>query len=530
MDEMTAFDQQIAREVVREAGPSEPVDGAAIFTAITAAQSPKWRSQSMFSATKFVVAGAILALFGGFLLAGVLTQPSEEQMPAVGASASPEVNPTVVPTSAPQASDGAGTFSPAGSLPEPRFGHTATLLRDGRVLVIGGEHPTDDPQGLGIATVAGAMVWDPGTASFSHAGSLAEARSGHTATLLRDGRVLVVGGYDYDDCEGYCFHNIEGAEVWDPETATFSPAGSLDTAREAHAAILVPDGRVLIVGGFNDEGSGHLRTAEVWDPGTETFSPAGSLDLARILPDATLLPDGRVLIAGARGESFRPRLSAEIWDPRTLSSVPVGSFAHTHDGHRLAGFSTTRLDDGDILLVGGEYDLDPTGDNDFHYVATALVWDPESGESRAVGRLAQERAFHTATRLHDGRVLVFGGGSSPDHGELASAELWDPATGSFTTAGALDERREGHSMTLLDDGRILVVGGMGDEEALASAEVWAPGAQQSAEQDIAETTAATPDLLPGVDLVTEEIEPGVYQVVSDGAVGPVVRLAVAGTE
>jgi hypothetical protein len=94
MDEMTAFDQQIAREVVREAGPSEPVDGAAIFTAMTTTQSPKWRFQSMFSATKFVVAGAVVALFGGFLLSGVLTQqPSDEPLPpaAASASASPEV-------------------------------------------------------------------------------------------------------------------------------------------------------------------------------------------------------------------------------------------------------------------------------------------------------------------------------------------------------------------------------------------------------------------------------------------------------
>ena len=91
MDEMTAFDQQIAREVLREAGPSEPVDAAAIFSSMaTATQSPKWRFQTMFSATKFVVAGVIVALFGGFLLAGVLTQPSDEMAPAaVTASPSP---------------------------------------------------------------------------------------------------------------------------------------------------------------------------------------------------------------------------------------------------------------------------------------------------------------------------------------------------------------------------------------------------------------------------------------------------------
>ena len=99
MDDMQAIEQRITRELLRRAGPSELVDDAAIFTAITATQSPKWRFQNMFSAAKYVVAGAIVALFGGFLLAGVLTQPSEPLPPAASsASASPEAVPSVGPT------------------------------------------------------------------------------------------------------------------------------------------------------------------------------------------------------------------------------------------------------------------------------------------------------------------------------------------------------------------------------------------------------------------------------------------------
>jgi hypothetical protein len=89
MSDMTAFERELSGEITGLMGPEHPVDDAAIFTAITTNQSPKWRFQSMFSATKFVVAGAIVALFGGFLLTGVLTQqPSDEPLPAVGASAS----------------------------------------------------------------------------------------------------------------------------------------------------------------------------------------------------------------------------------------------------------------------------------------------------------------------------------------------------------------------------------------------------------------------------------------------------------
>jgi hypothetical protein len=105
MDDMNAFERQVAGEFVRRAGPVRPVNAAAIFTAITATRSPKWRFQSMFSATKFVIAGAILALFGGFLLSGVLTQqPSDEPLPpaAASASATAQAEPTDAPTTEPE--------------------------------------------------------------------------------------------------------------------------------------------------------------------------------------------------------------------------------------------------------------------------------------------------------------------------------------------------------------------------------------------------------------------------------------------
>ena len=102
MDDMNAFERQLARDAVRDVGPIRPVDDLAIFNTIAATQSPKWRFQSMFSATKFVVAGAIVALFGGFLLSGVLTQPSDEQLPAVGASASAQAEPSGAATAEPE--------------------------------------------------------------------------------------------------------------------------------------------------------------------------------------------------------------------------------------------------------------------------------------------------------------------------------------------------------------------------------------------------------------------------------------------
>ncbi len=109
-----------------------------------------------------------------------------------------------------------------------------------------------------------AEVWDAATASFDAAGSLQQARVGHTATLLPDGRVLVVGGV------GRRYDDLASAEIWDPATSVFAPAGSLTRGRSYHTATLLPDGRVLVVGGEDSDGA--MASAEVWSPSTSPSS------------------------------------------------------------------------------------------------------------------------------------------------------------------------------------------------------------------------------------------------------------------
>ena len=112
------------------------------------------------------------------------------------------------------------------------------------------------------------------------------------------------------------------AEVWDPATASFSPAGSLAEARELHTATLLPDGRVLVVGGGDADVDDYVAAAEVWDPATASFSPAGSLAEARVNHTATLLPDGRVLVVGGTNHDYDLLASTEVWDPTISTSVP----------------------------------------------------------------------------------------------------------------------------------------------------------------------------------------------------------------
>jgi hypothetical protein len=187
-----------------------------------------------------------------------------------------------------------GKFTSVGSMASGRYGHTSTLLQDGKVLITGGGYP------LGSNT---AELFDPATGTFSAAGNMAVQRGGHTATLLPDGKVLITG-------------NSTIAEVYDPSTGLFSQTGSMSIARQWHTATLLPNGTVLIAGGYV-VGSGSIDTTEIYDPATGEFAVGPSLAQDRFSHTATLLPNGDVLIVGGasspNGVSTTPLTSAEIY-------------------------------------------------------------------------------------------------------------------------------------------------------------------------------------------------------------------------
>jgi len=187
-----------------------------------------------------------------------------------------------------------------------RIGHTATLLPNGKVLVVGGVNSR--PQQEQKAT---AELYDPGTGTWSSTGSLTAGRTEHTATLLPNGKVLVVGGVSViDDSQETPLPLLVSAELYDPETGTWSLTDTPTQARVWHTATLLQSGKVLVVGGNEDAESLALVTAEVYDPGTGTWSPAGSLLTARAYPSATLLRSGKVLVVGGTGIP-----TAELYTP-----------------------------------------------------------------------------------------------------------------------------------------------------------------------------------------------------------------------
>jgi hypothetical protein len=236
----------------------------------------------------------------------------------------------------------------------------------------------------------------------------------HTATLLKDGRVLVVGGFRQVG-QGT---DVGTAEVWEPTTGSFSPAGSLLQPRHAHSATLLDDGRVLIVGG-SSEAAGGLPSAELWDPATGSFRGATPPGSARIGHTATLLPDGRVLIVGGGNGQRTAVASAELWDPATESFGPTGFLGEARSGH-----TATLLPDGRVLIVGGGVPARNKFTCPEVCIATAEIWDPTLDSFTSTGPLSQARMNHTATLLPDGRVLVIGGGLLD--WVTGSAEVFDP--------------------------------------------------------------------------------------------------------
>ena len=333
-------------------------------------------------------------------------------------------------------------FEATGSMVSPSRGyHTATLLGDGRVLIVGGQ--TIAP---GSASYfSSAELYDPATGTFSPTGPMAEARESDTATLLQDGRVLIVGGQN-DQV-------LASAEIYGPTTGKFSPTGSMSAPRENHTATLLTDGRVLIVGGDGSDGQTPLATAEIYDPKTGTFSSTGSMTTARKRAGATPLTDGRVLIAGGEDAQLNAISTGEIYDPKSGTFGPTGSML-------TARFSVAAitLPNGRVFVAGA--DADSAG--------TSELYDPTKGTFSETGRMAVQ-SLDTAVLLHDGRVLVLGGQPPGAEGN-GTADLFDPTTNSFGPAGTMTSPRLGQSATVMADGRVLVAGGAND----ASAEVYTP--------------------------------------------------------
>jgi hypothetical protein len=325
------------------------------------------------------------------------------------------------------------------SMLTPRADHTATLLNNGKVLIAGGRNVN----AAGINGLDTAELYDPVSKTFtlSH-GTMTIPRTGHTATLLPDGTVLLAGGDNST--------TVTSAEVYDPVTDSFhATAGNMTQVRSGHAAALLASGKVLIVSGDVPLGGMNVPgTAELYDPASRSFAATGGLNQARAFATVTRLPDGTVLVAGGEAGIGIDRVSlngGELYDPTSGKfTLTTGSMSDARGRH-----TATLLNDGTVLVAGGEV-FHTFGVND-----SAEVYTPASQSFSKVGSMAFARVYDTATFLPaTGRVHIIGGG-------VVITEIYDPTQAAFLQSTALQAVRTNHTATLLpSNAGILVCGGI----------------------------------------------------------------------
>lgn len=368
-----------------------------------------------------------------------------------------------------------GVAKPAGSLKTPRSGHTATLLNDGRVLVVGGRG-TD-----ATVELASVEAWSPKARRFEPLPPLTTGRSGHTATVLPDGRVVVLGGVTRADSQaGSRLEALASSEVFDPKSNTWSPGPSLLDARNWHTATLVDDA-VLVIGGAREQRS-HLASVEKWraDAGPERLAP---LPLARCLHQA-VADDGGVVVVGGRSNQGQTVGAADAGldgllpaaaKPGDGFGVPVAWAArYSLEKNAWSVWPETtdarqRHDatffDGKVTVVGGATTHGPT--NLVEWFAGGSEW---GGPERS---LPYGLAGLTVTAPAPGSLVVIGG-EPPNQVDSAQVLRFDGTSGRWCAAGTLKASRKMHTATRLADGRILVIGGLSAGIPEGLAELWEP--------------------------------------------------------
>ena len=331
------------------------------------------------------------------------------------------------------------------------YAQTATRLMSGQVLIAGGMSPS------GVAN--NAQLYSPASQTFTSANPMNVARWLHTATLLNDGTVLIAGGSDLANEE-----TLDTAEIYNPTTGSFTLlSNTLNTARVGHTATLLNNGQVLIVGGYDPE-SGLIADAELYDPPTQAFIDLGDTQVPRYEHTATILQNGQVLIAGGETDPT-PRgayNTAELFDPVsqsfTLVSVPMTTARE--------GQAAVLLNNGQVLITGGN---DPgTGALN----TAELYDPGSDVFLAVTGTMTTPRISHEMTLLNGGQVLIVGGASGANGAALASTETYNPTSQLFTAAGSMASVRDYQTDTLLNDGTVLIAGGTDGTNIFNSAELY----------------------------------------------------------
>jgi N-acetylneuraminic acid mutarotase len=304
------------------------------------------------------------------------------------------------------------------------------------------------------------------TSDWKIAGTLNHPRSGHTATLLRDGTVLIVGGMTENTV-------LSSVERYDPQTETFTEVAPLRIPRARHTAVRLDDGTVLVIGGATQfsHPTPITETVERFDPNSNSWTTMAPMNMKRWFHTTTKLQDGRVLVVAGAGIGSTPdERRAEIYDPAANSWTLTGSTRASH----IRGTATLLLD-GKVLVAGGLEYGNQADDPLLYLINYSELFDPATGAWTELAIMNETPFAHTATLLPDATVLVAGGRNTGQTyltalryqpnlrtGRDFQSDLWQ-------FSGDLNQRRTNHQALLLADGSVIVTGGHVDCIDLTSA-------------------------------------------------------------
>jgi len=356
----------------------------------------------------------------------------------------------------------AATWTTNSPMLVPRYGHTATRLQNGKVLVTGGQ---TNICGTITGPTASAEIFNPLTSQWSSSEVMTTPRSSHTATLLPDGNVLVAGGTG-----NVAPTLLSSAEVYSPEAQIqgrfWRAIAPMNFGRQLHTATLLMNGKVLVAGGYGVAGSYYdsLASAELYDPMSHTWTNTGSMNSVRRHHAAVLLPNGKVLVAGGYASGNDISYSADLYDPSTgvwTATAPVNT---AQSGVRRLSL----LPNGKALLTKGFEYVDPG------WRPVGELYDFISESWTVTDAMTYGGGYHSSTLLPDGSVLVTGGyGNAPGDGYQTTVDVFNPLTGNWSNTNGLLTARKNHTATLLTSGKVLVTGGyQGDCVVLASTEMY----------------------------------------------------------
>ncbi|WII70535.1 kelch repeat-containing protein [Bdellovibrio sp. 22V] len=426
-----------------------------------------WKSEASLSIARFIPTAALLKNGKVLVAGGVYTSPS------LGYPVTTEIFDPVT-----------NTWSTGADSTAPRARATATVLQNGKVLVVGGQ---DSANILNTTD-----IYDPDSNTWTAGPLLTKARSGHTATLLPNGKVLVLGGtgdfggsirpaeveiYDPDtntwslgaNMPTPCYYPsatlvpggaggkvvviggqtatyLTAAQIYDVATNTWTIGASMTTGRVAHAAVRM-GGKIFVAAGYNS--SSALSSVEIYDVATDTWQPGPAMTTARNSAGAATLPDGKIIVFGGQATTANVYATSEIYNPVTNTWSTDTRLLNNARGLP----SVVTLEDQRILIIGG---ADP-------YNAMTSVESYRAGVAAAeewqVPPLLPGRGAHIATLLKDGRILVTGGNEGTKI--IGSTAIYNPATNQWQKGPDLSTPRQNHTATLLASGKVFIAGGSG---------------------------------------------------------------------